>query len=247
MNRGGEGMRGYLWDRGGERGALVLRVYSRHSWQRGESCKLDSSYNSLPSDHHCNPLILPRFLFSSVMDGQGGGGQYSNSSRQHLFRQSPQLPPPSQLHLQSSNNSGFNRSNTLPPIANLPQSNHHPSHSHSRSNYPYPSSSSGNNGTHLPPLPSPSWGPANHHRTSSSRDELHPSQNPHSHHQHHSQQQHSQAPAYHRSDSGRTEPAVKRETLPAQMHHQPSQSQGSAKEQEDGMPATSDFVKKLFK
>lgn len=171
-----------------------------------------------------------------------GGGQYSNSSRQHLFRQSPQLPPPSQLNLQPTNNSGFNRSNTLPPIANLPPSNHHP---HPRSNYPYPPSAS--NGTQLPPLSSPSWGPGNHHRTSNSRDELHPSQNPHAHHQLHSQQQHSQPPAYQRSDSGRIEPAVKREMVPAQMHHQSSQGQGSAKEQEDGMPATSDFVKKLFK
>lgn len=185
-----------------------------------------------------------------------------NSYAHHGGLQSPQLPPPSQLHL-STDSSGFTRTNTLPPISNLqaPPS-HHSSASNSnglngssRSGYSYTNGNgvNGTNGNHhqqLPSLPASgagsSWG---HHRTSSSRDELHPS-----HYDH--------PPPPHRSDSSSSRSnGVKRESLQgpfdrnAPHHHSqqlvpetPISATGpSSKEQEDGMPATSDFVKKLFK
>lgn len=205
-----------------------------------------------------------------------GSGQYRTSSRHHHpFNHSPQLPPPSQLHLSSTgadpSSSGF-RSNTLPPISSLQQQQQQqqPLANHHRSSYSYTPSTNGTaNGTQLPPLPSPSsssWG--HHHRTSSSRDELHPAHYPpqESPHQQHPQQQQQQHHTHHRGDMPvrKDSGGVKREALPPAMHHHAEQHaahNGHAhqqaqqvqvpstpvKETEDGMPATSDFVKKLFK
>ncbi|THH12549.1 hypothetical protein EW146_g7592 [Bondarzewia mesenterica] len=139
-------------------------------------------------------------------------GPYSGlQPRQPQLFQSPQLPPPSQLHLPIA--SSFSRSNTLPPIPNLapnPQSRYPPASYH-------PSLQSNT----LPPLPSssspPSQLPWPSHRTSASREDLYSP----------TRQQDSKPKPYDRESSN-----------PHTQDH---------KESEDGMPPTSDFVKKLYK
>ncbi|KZT02387.1 uncharacterized protein LAESUDRAFT_415034 [Laetiporus sulphureus 93-53] len=135
------------------------------------------------------------------------------SARQQLF-QSPQLPPPSSLHLSS-----FARNNTLPPISHLPSNARYPPPT-----YPHPSLS--NTAAQLPPPPLASsstlpW-PS---RTSSSRDELSPPLRP-------------------LSDS---RPAKRMEREDRQPAPAPQQEHAVKHEGEDGMPSTSDFVKKLYK
>lgn len=140
-------------------------------------------------------------------------GHYPLQPQRPLF-QTPQLPPPSQLHLPS-----FSRNNTLPPISQIPNSSsRYPPNSYqhpSLSAGPHPASSLPNN-SQLP------WPPA--HRTSSSRDEI--------------------SPALRHSDSRSSlRDRDSRETPP-----QPQQDPTPVKhEGEDGMPSTSDFVKKLYK
>ncbi|TFK46622.1 hypothetical protein OE88DRAFT_875834 [Heliocybe sulcata] len=133
-------------------------------------------------------------------------GHYIPHHRQpQLFQPPPvNLPPPSQLHLPMPS---FSRSNTLPPIPNIPANPRFPS------SYQLSPPAS----TTLPPLPSSSsW---SSHRTSSSREEVY---------------------APHRSDHGRQD-SVKRETRDQQPQHDHKDTT------EDGMPTTSDFVKKLYK
>ncbi|KZT23920.1 hypothetical protein NEOLEDRAFT_1068377 [Neolentinus lepideus HHB14362 ss-1] len=99
----------------------------------------------------------------------------------------------------------FSRSNTLPPIPNIPANPRFPS------SYQLSPSAA----TTLPPLPSSSsW---SNHRTSSSREDVY-------------------APL--RTDR---QDSVKRETRDQQPQHDHKEST------EDGMPTTSDFVKKLYK
>jgi osomolarity two-component system response regulator SKN7 len=156
-------------------------------------------------------------------------GQYPTiHPRQHLF-QSPQLPPPSQLTLLAPS---FSRSNTLPPIPNFPSTSQ-PHRFPPVAPYPNPHQT-------LPPLPSPPPSQHQHtwptlHRTSSSRDEIHPSQ------QHHR--------------NIRTDLSVKHEQVSSHRpsHHDLQQQQQppvhpiKESNAEDGMPSTSDFVKKLYK
>jgi osomolarity two-component system response regulator SKN7 len=145
-------------------------------------------------------------------------GQYT--SRHQLF-QPPQLPPPSQLHLPVC--SSFSHSNTLPPISNIPST--------SSQNIRFPIVSpyaSSHNLQPSSPTSQHAWPSV--HRTSSSRDEIHP------HHAH--------------SDSSRHDPSVKRESGQPLAHPNDYQHQSHGKDAggpEDGMNSTSDFVKKLYK
>jgi osomolarity two-component system, response regulator SKN7 len=181
-------------------------------------------------------------------------GQYSRHPGQ-LFQSSQHLPPP-QLHLPPP--SSFSRSNTLPPISNIPSASSSSSSSHQNHRFaPVNSSYSGGSGnvhhsSVLPPLPSPS-GSSSHswpalHRMSNSREELHPSQQ--QQHQHQQDQRHSRGE--------RDDRPIKRESASSQsvIHHEPqppppppSQHHHTATKEsnEDGMPSTSDFVKKLYK
>ena len=150
---------------------------------------------------------------TAPMDSSGpySGPLHSSAHQARNLYSSPQLPPPSQLHLPIA--SSFARNNTLPPIPNLaptpiaryPPASYHPSLA--------PAS--------LPPLPPPS-APSNqlpwpNHRTSASRDDLYPPR-----------QLDPPKPKYPDPDP-------------------PQQSQHDHKDTEDGMPPTSDFVKKLYK
>jgi osomolarity two-component system response regulator SKN7 len=156
--------------------------------------------------------------------------QYSPMhSRHHLF-QSSQLPPPSQLHLPVP--SSYSRSNTLPPITHIPpaQQNH---------SFPYHSAVLPS----LPPSPTSQHPWQTQHRTSSSRDEFYPPQQPN----------------LPRSDPARSSTVIVKDEAnpslrPYPVHHEPQPPAQHlplpAKEPtavEDGMPSTSDFVKKLYK
>ncbi|KIK91008.1 hypothetical protein PAXRUDRAFT_831203 [Paxillus rubicundulus Ve08.2h10] len=162
------------------------------------------------------------------MDPPSQGPAYS-SVRQQLFHSS-HLPLPSQLQLPPVNSSRSNV-NTLPPL-NSPSARMSPySHRHSS---PTPPSS----------LP---WS-TTMHRTSNSRDDVLPA--PNSLHHTHTMGQHLDT-SYHQgasSSRGNGTRQMKREQLPPS---QPAPSapppQAPSKESEDNMPATSDFVKKLYK
>lgn len=157
------------------------------------------------------------------MDSSGQYSPSGMSQRQQLF-QSSQLPPPSALSSLS-----FARTNTLPPLAALssaaaarypPPTYSHPSLSNTAAS-PLPLSSLSSSST----LPWPS------HRTSSSRDE-----------------QISPPLSLRHSDS--RSKLVDREDQHVQQQRQEEQastSQSVKHEGEDGMPSTSDFVKKLYK
>ena len=137
--------------------------------------------------------------------------------RQQLFHSS-HLPPPSQLHLPPVNPSRSNV-NTLPPL-NSPSARVSPyGHRHAS---PPPSSS----------LP---W-PATMHRTSSSRDDALPTQTS----LHHSQNMHPYTQSGPRPADSRQ---MKREQPPPSA----PPPQASPKDVDDNMPATCDFVKKLYK
>lgn len=130
---------------------------------------------------------------------------------------SSHLPPPSQLHLPPVNASRSNV-NTLPPL-NSPSARVSP-YGH-RNASPPPSS-----------LP---W-PATMHRTSNSRDDALPTPSS----LHHSQTIHT----YNQPGPRPAEPRqMKREQLPPPQPPPPAPS----KDVEDNMPATCDFVKKLYK
>ncbi|KAL5529526.1 hypothetical protein ACEPAG_5511 [Sanghuangporus baumii] len=146
--------------------------------------------------------------------------------QQQLFSHSGQLPPPSSL-MQS-----FSRSNTLPPIpamshpsdSRYPPPSYHPSLN-------TPSSSAGTLGSPTSSNHAPA--PWSGHRTSSSRDETHPS-------------------ARRRESRGKVMDGPS-------LHDGLRESQGSTRNQslgvpqeqgkdgDDGMSSTSDFVKKLYK
>lgn len=139
------------------------------------------------------------------------------SVRQQLFHSS-HLPPPSQLHLPPVNASRSNI-NTLPPL-NSPSTRVSPyGHRHAS---PPPSSS----------LP---W-PATMHRTSNSRDDALPAPSS----LHHSQSIHPYSQPGPRPAESRQ---MKREQLPPPQPPPP----GPSKDVDDNMPATCDFVKKLYK
>ena len=140
--------------------------------------------------------------------------QYSSMSqqRQQLFP-SPQLPPPTQLHL------GTFRNNIPPPISHIPSNGRYPppTYTHpSLSSTAAPLSSSLSSSTTLP------W---SSHRTSSSRDEISPSL------------RHSDS----RSKLVDRDPPHEHSSS-ASHDVSPTKHEG-----EDGMPSTSDFVKKLYK
>ncbi|KAK7694095.1 hypothetical protein QCA50_003671 [Cerrena zonata] len=146
--------------------------------------------------------------------------QQQQQQQQRLF-QSQQLPPPHQL---PSYAASFSRSNVLPPISQLPQNTRYPPPS-----YSHPSLS---NTAPAPVLPGSSQLPFPTHRTSNSRDE------------------HSQiSPPLRHSDSRSS--FRDRVESPRDAHHrqQPPQQESPMMKQEvdDNMPATSDFVKKLYK
>ncbi|KAF7796979.1 hypothetical protein EIP86_008168 [Pleurotus ostreatoroseus] len=147
-------------------------------------------------------------------------GQYSGMSQQRppLF-QTPQLPPPSQLGLSSF----ASRSNTLPPLNNIQSPN--------AARYPPPTYSHPSLSTTAaslpPPLSSSSTLPwPSSSRTSSSRDEQ-------------------QLTPPLRSVDSREK--LQREDSRDQPSQQEQQSTPVKHEGEDGMPSTSDFVKKLYK
>ena len=153
-------------------------------------------------------------------------GQYNGAmSQQRPLFQTPQLPPPSQLGLSSF----ANRNNTLPPLSNIqsasrypPQTYSHPSLSNAASQLP-------------PPLSTSSTLPWPTHRTSSSRDDqITPplrASDPQS------------RDSLKRSD----ESGSARDPPPPQQQSESQQHSAVKHEGEDGMPSTSDFVKKLYK
>ncbi|KAI5122201.1 hypothetical protein M0805_002690 [Coniferiporia weirii] len=149
--------------------------------------------------------------------------------QQQLFSQGGQLPPPSSLHLPMPS---FSRTNTLPPIpamshapdARYPPPSYHPS-------LATPTSSAG-------PLASPRsagnpGSPWSTHRTSSSRDEVHPSV----------RRRESKGKAI----DGPSPSDDHRESQRASSRHQIPPQDASAKDGDDGLSSTSDFVKKLYK
>ncbi|KAG6331562.1 hypothetical protein ID866_7528 [Astraeus odoratus] len=168
------------------------------------------------------------------MDPPSQGPPYSNV-RQHLFHSS-HLPPPSQLHLPPVSSSRSNI-NTLPPLN--PSSRMSP-YSHRHPSPPPPSSSSAS-------IP---W-PSTLHRTSSSRDDILPSSSSSSSSPLH-QQQHPQGIPHHQNASRQPDQArqLKREQLPPPPPPPAPPApppQPPQKDADDNMPATSDFVKKLYK
>ncbi|KAH8117110.1 HSF-type DNA-binding-domain-containing protein [Phellopilus nigrolimitatus] len=154
-----------------------------------------------------------------------------------LFPQGGQLPPPSALHLPMPS---FSRSNTLPPIpamshapdARYPPPSYHPS-------LATPTSSAGGPLTSPASAGAPPWS-ASGHRTSSSRDEVHPGMR-----RRESKGKAIDGPGP--SDSHR-EPQQGSSRHHQQQHQQlaPAQ-QDMQKDTDDGLSSTSDFVKKLYK
>ncbi|TDL24878.1 hypothetical protein BD410DRAFT_785604 [Rickenella mellea] len=137
----------------------------------------------------------------------------SHHSRQHSYSQT-QLPPSSSLHLPMPS---FSRtSNTLPPLASIPLDSRYPPASY----HPSLSSPTG----HSLPSPTGSHHPWPTHRTSSSREEVHPLRRRESKPKLMEHDQH-----------------IERAPPPVQV------PQETPKDNEDGMPSTSDFVKKLYK
>ena len=155
---------------------------------------------------------------------------HSHQSRQQLFPQGGQLPPPSSLNLPMPT---FTRTNTLPPIPAM-------SHPPPDSRYPppsyHPSLSTPTSSAGLAsPTTAGSAAPWSGHRTSSSRDDSH-------------------------STIRRRESKGKLIDSPGPsngVRERDSQQQGSSRGQvpsgqdqkdgDDGMNSTSDFVKKLYK
>lgn len=160
---------------------------------------------------------------------------YQPHHRQQLFPQGGQLPPPSSLM------PSFSRTGTLPPLPSITQQH---AHMHDRSGgahppdarYPPPSSYHPSLAT---PTSSTSPASAGHppppwptHRTSSSRDEVHPS-------------------VRRRESKGKlldgpgADDGLHEQTSSANSRH--VQPPDPPKETDDGMSSTSDFVKKLYK
>ncbi|KAG9309199.1 HSF-type DNA-binding-domain-containing protein [Chiua virens] len=140
-----------------------------------------------------------------------------SSVRQQLFHSS-HLPPPSQLHLPPVNPSRSNV-NTLPPL-----------NSPSARVSPY-----GHRHVSPPPSSSLTWS-GTMHRTSNSREDILPGSST----LHHPYNQPGPRPAETRQ--------MKREQLPPpQPPPPPPHAQALSKDVDDNMPATCDFVKKLYK
>lgn len=166
----------------------------------------------LPVSSPSSPTLSYSSSASLMDQSTSYQGHSSHQSRQQQLFPQGQLPPPSQLHLPMPS---FSRMNTLPPISSMPSDSRYPPPSY----HPSLSPQTG------PPLPSSSSShhPWPTHRTSSSREEVHPSRR--------------------RETKGKA--------VDVESHHerglsvQPSQE--TSKDTEDGMPSTSDFVKKLYK
>ena len=160
--------------------------------------------------------------------------QYPAMHQRHQLFQSAQLPPPSQLHLPIPSSS-YSRSNTLPPITHIPPAQQTHSFPSINTYHPGPAVLPS-----LPPSPTSQHPWQTQHRTSNSREEFYPQQ-----------------PNIPRSEHARPPPIVKDEPntahrpyplhdpQPSSQHHPlPVKESASV---EDGMPSTSDFVKKLYK
>ena len=160
--------------------------------------------------------------------------QYPAMHQRHQLFQSAQLPPPSQLHLPIPSSS-YSRSNTLPPITHIPPAQQTHSFPSINTYHPGPAVLPS-----LPPSPTSQHPWQTQHRTSNSREEFYPQQ-----------------PNLTRSEHARPPPIVKDEPngahrpyplhdpQPSSQHHPlPVKESASV---EDGMPSTSDFVKKLYK
>lgn len=160
----------------------------------------------------------------------------SHPRQQHLFPHNGQLPPPSSLNLPMPS---LPRSNTLPPLAGLshsqdaryPPHSYHPSlaspsHSHQ---LPSPSSSG-----HSASTSGPGPGTWSAHRTSSSRDEAHPNMRRRG------------SKSSKASNEGADGMQSQGASAP-RSQNLPPPSASDQKDGDDGLSATSDFVKKLYK
>ncbi|KAF8582339.1 hypothetical protein K439DRAFT_1618399 [Ramaria rubella] len=137
-----------------------------------------------------------------------------------LFPSSTQLPPPSHLHLPPPHSSSF-RSNTLPPLSPLAaagSSRFPPASYHPSLSSPYSSSTTANQN----PWPQ--------HRTSSAREDVKPVLHPHS------------SPNDISKGKG-----PDRDMPPPPSRDRSYLDHPPPKDVDDGMPPTSDFVKKLYK
>ncbi|EJD02158.1 uncharacterized protein FOMMEDRAFT_109355 [Fomitiporia mediterranea MF3/22] len=166
---------------------------------------------------------------SSYHQHQSHQSQQSHHPRQQLFPQGGQLPPPSALQLPMPS---FTRSNTLPPIpamshapdARYPPPSYHPS-------LATPSSSAGTLAS--PSSSSHAPAPWSGHRTSSSRDETHPSM----------RRRESRGKAL----DGSPMSDGMRESQGNSRHQSLAVPTDQGKDGDDGLSSTSDFVKKLYK
>ena len=185
-----------------------------------------SSYHHHPQSHH-----------HQHHSSQSHPSQ-SHTRQQNLFPHNGQLPPPSSLNLPMPS---LSRTNTLPPLAGLshsqdaryPPHSYHPSlaspsHSHT---LPSPSSSG-----HSASTSGPGPGTWSAHRTSSSRDESHPDMR---------RRDSKSSKASNDGTDGLREPTQSNNVGAGRA---PPPSASDQKDGgDDGMSATSDFVKKLYK
>lgn len=177
---------------------------------------------SLPPSPVAFPPALHFSLCSTLRMESPGHYQQPMSQRSQLFQSSQLPPPPSQLPPPGSLPSLSFARTTLPPLSTLSSARYPPP------TYSHPSLSN-TAATPLSALSSSSTLPWPSHRSSSRDDQISP-------------------PLRHSDSRSKLVDRDERMDPPTSHHQDHSQSSQSVKhEGEDGMPSTSDFVKKLYK